>query len=371
MRRLRVADAFLHRLDLVFDMAVGDEDVLPAVVIVVEEKAPEAKRNQRRAANFRARSFIHKQPIAFVVVERKHLVRKISNDQAGAAGAVVIRSVNAHTGARHTIFAEPDAGRNRALFKRAVLLIHIKFVGLRVVRDQDVGPSIVVVIENGDAESLRSRIVKASLLRGVFELAVAEVMPEASRRSLIRFGRAVRLMRTIKRAIEVGLLRPLHIVGDDEIEFAVAIVIDPGRAGRELARPPQSRGLGHVGESSVAVVVEEMALSDRSNKNVVEAVVVVVTDGDAKTKERNVEARFARHIGESAVVVVVIELQRSRAVLDMAPPILPVDEEDVRPAVVVVVNKRAARAHGFRQPLLPEGSIVMGEMNALLIRYGA
>jgi len=35
----------LHGLDLVFDGAVGDEDVLPAVVIVVEEKTAEAEGN--------------------------------------------------------------------------------------------------------------------------------------------------------------------------------------------------------------------------------------------------------------------------------------------------------------------------------------
>src|SRR5947209_3427035 len=100
-------------------------------------------------------------------------------------------------------------------------------------------------------------------------------------------------MRAIERAVEIGLLGPLHIVGDHEIEFAVAIVIDPGGAGRKLVRSPESRGLGDVGESAVAIVVEEMVLADGGNENVVEAVVVIIADGDAQSEEGNAEARLA------------------------------------------------------------------------------
>jgi len=88
------------------------------------------------------------------VVEREHLVGKICNDQAGAAGAVIIGGINAHAGAGNTVFAEGNAGGNGALFERAVLFIEVELVGLRVVGDQEVGPSIVVVVENGNAETL-------------------------------------------------------------------------------------------------------------------------------------------------------------------------------------------------------------------------
>ena len=41
----------------------------------------------------------------------------------------------------------------------------------------------------------------------------------------------------------------------------------------------------------------------------------------------------------------------------------PVHQQDVRIAVAVVVDKRAARAHGLGKPLLSEGAVVVGEMN--------
>jgi hypothetical protein len=47
----------------------------------------------------------------------------------------------------------------------------------------------------------------------------------------------------------------------------------------------------------------------------------------------------------------------------VAGPILAVDKQDVGKAVVVVIDEGAARAHGFREPLFSEGSVVMGEVD--------
>ena len=39
VRRLGITHALLHPLDLIFNMAVGDENILPAVVVVIEKEA--------------------------------------------------------------------------------------------------------------------------------------------------------------------------------------------------------------------------------------------------------------------------------------------------------------------------------------------
>ena len=49
-------------------------------------------------------------------------------------------------------------------------------------------------------------------------------------------------------------------------------------------------------------------------------------------------------------------------------PIHGIDEEDVLPAVVVVVENADTAAHGFRQILLPEGAAVVLEVDAGLCR---
>src|SRR5712671_4230610 len=51
MRRLRIAHAFLYSLDFVFDVAIGDQDIEPTIVVVIEEEAAEAQRHQSCTTN--------------------------------------------------------------------------------------------------------------------------------------------------------------------------------------------------------------------------------------------------------------------------------------------------------------------------------
>src|SRR5207245_7179042 len=102
---------------------------------------------------------------------------------------------------------------------------------------------------------------------------------------------------------------------------------------------------------------------ERRNEQIVETVVVVVTHRYAKPEHWDDESSFASGVCERPVVVVVIELQDGLGT-GVSRPVFAVDEQDVGPAVVVVINERAARAHGFRQIFLAEGAVVVGEMDS-------
>ena len=171
-------------------------------------------------------------------------------------------------------------------------------------------------------------------------------------------------MRAVDRAIEVALFAPLHIIGDYQIEFAVAIVINPGSAGRKFIRTPHPGRLGHLGKGSVSVVVKEMALAECGNEDIIEAIVVVVTYRNSKSENRNSKPGAASHIGERAVVIIVIKLGRRRAGVRMSGEVCPVDQQDVRVTIIVVVNEGAAWTHGFGEPLLTERTVVVREVNA-------
>src|SRR5258708_36781912 len=125
MRRLGIADTLLHALDGVFDVAIGDENIGPAVVVVIEEEAAEAERNQCGAADFRLRSFIDEQAVTFVVIERDHLIREVGNDDAGPAAAGVVGGVDSHAGAGNSIFTESYSRWNSALLEATILLVQI------------------------------------------------------------------------------------------------------------------------------------------------------------------------------------------------------------------------------------------------------
>src|SRR5437773_10882780 len=73
MRRLGVFHIYLHALDVGADIAVGHENVRPAVIIVIKKEARKAEREQGRAANLRSRRFVHEQSLSLLVVERQRL----------------------------------------------------------------------------------------------------------------------------------------------------------------------------------------------------------------------------------------------------------------------------------------------------------
>src|SRR5215469_877250 len=364
--RLGITDALLYALDLIFDVTVGDKNVGPAVVVVIEKEAAETEGHQRTAADFRLRRLVDKKTIALVVIERDHLVGEIADDNARAPAAIVVRGIDAHAGARHSVFTETDAGRDSTLLECTVAFVQIQLVGLGIVGDQNVGPAVTVVIENRDPQALRGRVGESGLLGSILKFASLQVVPEADRSSLVGLRRAIGFVRPVERAIEIALFAPLNVVGDQKIEFAVAVVVDPDGAGGELVRPPQTCGFGHIRERAVAVVMEQMALAERRNEDVVVAIIIVIPDRNSQPEHRDGQAGSSGNVGKGAVVIVVIKLQRRRAGVGMAGEVFAIRQQDVGISIVVVVKEGAPRSHSFRKPLLAEGTVVVREMNARL-----
>src|ERR1700738_3072609 len=177
MGRFGITDTFLHTFDLVLDVSVGHKDVRPTVIIIVKEETSEAESHEGGAPYIRARRLVDEEPVAFVVIKREHLVGEIGDDNTGMAGAVVIRCINTHAGAGYAVFTESNSCRDGLLFERSVSLVEIQFVRLRVVGQQDIGPTVAVVVENCYAQALGSRIVEVGFLRSIFEPATAQVVP--------------------------------------------------------------------------------------------------------------------------------------------------------------------------------------------------
>src|SRR4029077_10290970 len=86
-------------------------------------------------------------------------------------------------------------------------------------------------------------------------------------------------------SVDLALLRrverKLHVVGDDQIEVAVAVVVEPGSAGRPASGIFDAGFVGDIREGSVAVVVEESAGRESGDVEILKAIVVEVSGGDA------------------------------------------------------------------------------------------
>ncbi len=153
-------------------------------------------------------------------------------------------------------------------------------------------------------------------------------------------------------------------MGDEKIQLAVVIIIKPHRAcGKSLIADP--RLSGNVGKPAIAQIMEKMIGPDGGDVNIYIAVVVIVADSAAQSVHFYREAGLPRHIGKRAVLIVVIERGEGFAGL-MSWPVHGIDQKNVLPPVIVVIEKAHAAAHRFREILFSEGSAVVFEVNASL-----
>src|SRR5262245_3779612 len=82
----------------------------------------------------------------------------------------------------------------------------------------------------------------------------------------------------------VRLRAPERVIGDNQIEQSVVVVIEPGGADahRTCGLPAYSRLRSHIAEGSVSLVVIEGVSSSAANKKIHIPIVVVIAGGDAK-----------------------------------------------------------------------------------------
>ena len=168
-------------------------------------------------------------------------------------------------------------------------------------------------------------------------------------------------MGAVERAPEVLVAAPLHVVGDEQVGLAVAVVVEPGGAGAEVGVFDPRRGR-HVPEPAAALVVEQPVAVERGEVDVLAAVVVVVARRDAHAVDLDVEAAPPGGVGEGAVAVVAVEGRQRLALARL--PVAAVDQQDVEPAVAVGVEQRHAGAHGLGQVFLPRAAAVVGELHS-------
>src|SRR5437016_11061704 len=103
----------------------------------------------------------------------------------------------------------------------------------------------------------------------------------------------------------------IDIVGDEQIELAVAIVVDKCTAGvPALAVTAHARFLGHIGERAIAIVVIKNILAEIADEEIFEAVVVVVTNANALSPAGVGYAGLHGNVCECSVTIILEKMRR-------------------------------------------------------------
>ena len=195
---------------------------------------------------------------------------------------------------------EPIVGRSEqhgVVLEGAVAAVHPELVRIGVVRDVDVGATVVVEVGGGDAQAGVGDQRHTALTAVVHEAPAAFVEVEDVRLALKLLRAAVVDPPALHLAL-AGLV-PLDVASHVEVEPAVEIRVEEHRRRRPCGRCQPEFG-GRVGEAAAAFVPVEDVGAEVRYVQVQVAVVVHVTDRGAHAVAGVVEPGAFRRVDEAA-----------------------------------------------------------------------
>ena len=259
-------------IDLRVDMSVDLQQVLPAIIVVVDKSASPGH-ILLVYAEPGGESHIAEGPIAVVVVEVRGIVGEVCLEDIEPTITVVVCDSDAHARLLVPAIAVCAARTHGNIGESSIVIVLKKNAWLGVNGDIDVRPAIIVKVVRDSCDGVaRSRLQDARFRADVGEGAIAVVVEEQVRiaRQTPRSahdGHTLPLAK-VRVARSGNLLRvELEVVADKEIKKAIAIVVEKGASGSPanllLVEPGLAR---HVGKRAVAIVVEELIVAPEAAK---------------------------------------------------------------------------------------------------------
>ena len=221
--------------------------------------------------------------------------------QKNIFGAVTVEigDIDPHSRFGHSVGVDCASAHIGLVLESAVFLVDPQLIRITVIGDVDVRPAVAVQVGGDDAQSCPVRTGNARLYRDVFEGAVTTVAVEDTGDGLVCRGCTVVACARARIALLIILDTVIDVVGDIEIEKAVAIIIEECCACPPLAAPCDARSCRHIGEGSIAVVMKELiGCAEMGDEYVDASVVVEVADRHTHAVSPRAESRRFCDVGE-------------------------------------------------------------------------
>ena len=340
-------------------VAGGDEDVRQAVVIQVRHgSAPSHVAGLYRQSRLSCHLVIL--PLAQACVEAMGVVREVGLQHIQNAVAIEVGHRKAHAGLLHAVGIQGQTALDAFLGKRPVVIVMEEQRRRGITSQVDIRPPVVIKVGcNGRESKGRTRLPDSGFLRNILERPIPAI-------AIQKLAAGTETARTARRRhtfpvtvwIRAGLGHFADVVvgvgGDEEVQVAVTVVIDEGRAGIPGGViggrfGNQSRLRRDVRKRTVAIIAVKRVLAPIGDEKVQAAIVVVIAHGNALAPTGSPQAGLIGNVGEGAIVVVAIE-----AVGGLRGRIFktgPAYDEDVQPAIAIVIQQRYAAGGCFRQIL--------------------
>ena len=232
-----------------------------------------------------------------VSVEREGLADDVRDEEIVVAVAVEVSRRDPHAAFRVPGRVQRGAGERPIVHERAVVVIDPELVGGRVVGDVEIEPAVAVQIIGDNAEPGAVGAGDPGRFGDVGEMAVTVVpIQTIGCRAIGSRSAVIARARPVRAGLVTGE-REIQVVRHEQIEIAIAVVIEEGRA-RAPERIAHARVACHIGERPVSVVAKQRIRSEARDEEIQVAVVVVVADRDSHAVPAQADTRLGCDIRE-------------------------------------------------------------------------
>ena len=163
-------------LDVVQDVAVDDEQVAPAVIVKVEKARAERAIQNIGLTDARRNRVIGESAVAIIAIHAVQFEIQVAHEEIEQAIVHHVGGIGAHARFGAAVFAEARAGFVGRVAKRAVAVVEIQKIPLRVVGDENVRPSVAIQVRQHHAQAFAVGVRQAGFFSDVGERAVAVIV---------------------------------------------------------------------------------------------------------------------------------------------------------------------------------------------------
>src|SRR5271166_6224258 len=306
------------------DMAVGNNQVLPAIVVIIEKSSAPAEEWNCRFGYPHLITDVCKVGVTIVAIKRVVIVGESGVVEIGEAVVLIVANRDAHGGGFTSAFVEGKTGGIADVFKCAVTLVEIEVIWGGVIAYQQVGQAVTVETYKDRSKSVVTVVVSdARPFTYIRKCSIAVVMEEVIRLALeaarpAHYVFAAKLAETISNALVAGGRGIgqviVNVAGNKKVKAAIAVIVSPCGAGGPVTES-DSGLFRYIGEGAVVVIVVKAILAEVSYIDIRPAIVVIVCNGDANAPSIIGDAGLVGHIGKGAVMIVVEERGPERCCL--------------------------------------------------------
>ena len=221
-------------------MAVHNQQILPPIVVIIQEPVSEAHKGYGRLSDTRLITHIREKAGAVVLEEDIVVVGKVGVDDREMSVVLVVAGGDAHIRNLAAEFVQRVSAFETLVLKRAVAFVDVQIVRRGVVGHQKVRLAVPVHVGKQSAQPVIAiGVVHAQLLADVGKGSIAVVVKQVVMLAFQSARPAHHLHAAILAKGEVDRLRPrdrrivqidLRIAIYEQVQATIAIVIAEGRA---------------------------------------------------------------------------------------------------------------------------------------------